>query len=109
MFELYGASQTRFLNYVRTVSVCKDGSKWRFDQSRAPLPGEDSGWYTARLIRERFLEDQLARLLGTFDARPFDEEFYSAPGLLVERRGPALGETYTLEAARSASQTEGGR
>lgn len=104
MFELYGAQRTNFLNYVRTISLCKDGAKWRFDQSGALLPGEDPGWYTARLIRERFLEDQLARLLATFGARPLDEDFYSGPGFLVERQGPAVGDTYTLEAARTASR-----
>jgi hypothetical protein len=83
-FELFGPLATGFLNYVRTVSVIHDGSRWRFDANGTVQDFEDTERYTARRIRDRFTSEQLVRYCAALDLRPFDEDFYRPDGVLVE-------------------------
>ena len=53
-FELHGPLQTDFLNYVRTISVTHDGSKWRFDANGTVQAYEQTERYTARKVRDGF-------------------------------------------------------
>lgn len=88
MFELYGANQTDFLNYIRAISAANDGGRWRFDQAGTPLPGEDARWFAAKQVKQRFKEEHLEALLRTLDIEAFDEHFYGEQGVIIERHGP---------------------
>lgn len=90
IFELYGPNNTDFLNYVRTISVARDGGRWRFDQAGQPLGSEEPSWFAARAVRDRFPLSALAELLSRIGIDAFDESFYIAGGTLIERRGPLL-------------------
>jgi hypothetical protein len=83
-FELFGPLPTDFLNYVRTVSVSHDGSRWRFDANGTVQDFEDAERYAARKIRDRFTSEQLAAYSAAMGLRPFDEDFYRPAGVLVE-------------------------
>lgn len=88
IFEMYSPHPTDFLNYVRTISVANDGGRWRFDQSGASLPEEDSSWYSPRHVKEKFTADQLALLLRRLGHEVFEESFYISGGKHLERHGP---------------------
>jgi hypothetical protein len=83
-FELYGPLRTDFLNYVRTVSVTHDGSKWRFDANGTVQAFEQESQYKARKIRDRFTTDMLASYAAELGLHPFDDSFYTEMGLLIE-------------------------
>jgi len=102
IFELYGPDQTEFLNYVRTISVVKDGSRWRFDQSGTALSAEDPSWYAPRTVADRFRVEHLALLLRRLGADAFDENFYRGDAAVVERHGPTVPgcHEYELDEAR---------
>jgi len=102
-FELFGPLPTSFLNYVRTVSVAHDGSKWRFDATGTVQDFEDTERYTARKIRDRFTSEQLAAYCAAMGLRPFDEGFYRPAGILVEspvRLPPGAAELPLAETQR---------
>lgn len=88
MFEFYGPERTEFLNYLRTISVANDGGRWRMDQSGKPLPCEQTSWFEAKRVKDRFQVEHLASLLRALGIDAFDERYYGADGVLVERQGP---------------------
>lgn len=88
ILELYGAHETEFLNYERTISVVNDGGRWRFDQSGNPLPFEDVEAYGKRRIKDRFTHSMLAQYLAAVvGVPPFDPSVYEEPVLVA--RGDA--------------------
>jgi hypothetical protein len=102
VLEVYGARQTDFLNYVRSIAVVNDGGKWVFSQGGTPFPFEDLKQYKSRNVRQRFTAEHLERYLSELGLSPFDETFYlptaADAAMLVEKKGlapPGLQE-YTL-------------
>jgi hypothetical protein len=85
-FELYGPLQTDFINYVRTISAAHDGDRWRFDADGTVQAFEQTDRYQARRIRDRFTSEMLAAYAAELGLRPFDEDFYSDRGVLIETR-----------------------
>jgi hypothetical protein len=83
-FELFGPVDTEFLNYVRTVSVVFDGSKWRFDATGTVQAFEDVAAYRARRIRDRFTSAMLERYCQALGIDVFDPSFYGPRAVLVE-------------------------
>jgi len=47
---------------------------------------EQEDQYKARRIRDRFTSEMLASYAAELDLRPFDEDFYTNQGLLIESR-----------------------
>jgi hypothetical protein len=88
IFELFGPTQTEFLNYERSISVAYDGGKWRFDVQGKVQPFEEIGRYSARKIAERFTPEMLQRYCNALGIRVFDQDFYGGRGLLVVVRDP---------------------
>lgn len=86
--EMFGPVPTDFLNYVRTVSVVQDGSRWRFDANGIVQDFEDLDAYQRRRIAERFTASMLVEYAAALGLRPFDEDFYPGPSVLV--RNPAV-------------------
>lgn len=90
-FELYGPLATDFLNYVRTISVVRDGPRWRFDASGTVQDFEDEAAYTRRRISDRLTVEMLQRYAEAMGLHPFDPEFLSGPCVLVTNpRSPRL-------------------
>lgn len=87
-FELFGPEQTRFLNYVRTVSAAHDGSRWRFDTWGAVQPFERVEAYRSRRVRDRFTSSMLAAYCEAIGMRPFEASFYLPVGVLFESDVP---------------------
>jgi hypothetical protein len=108
IFELYGFSQTHFLNIKRAVSAAYDGNKWKFSTTGVQQPFEDSNAYKAKAIKDRFTPEMLDSYLKALGIKAFDIEFYNSPEgyYLVEKVGPsALGmESFSLNDARAHYQ-----
>ena len=83
-FQLFGPLQTEFSNYVRSISVTQDGSRWRFDANGTVQDFEDKAAYERRLVRERFTSRTLVDYCAALGLAPFDDAFYTGPITLVE-------------------------
>ena len=81
--ELFGPIKTEFMNYVRTISLIHDGSRWRFDANGTVQSFEDVSAYTQRLVRKRFTEEMLENYCSALGLRPFSLSFYPGPSTLV--------------------------
>jgi len=86
-FEMFGPLQTEFLNYVRTVAVSYDGSRWVFGANGTEQWFEDLDAYKARKIRDRFTTELLERYCKALDLDVFDADAYGPRAVLV--RTPA--------------------
>ena len=87
-FEMFAPIATDFLNYVRTVSVIQDGSRWRFDANGIVQDFEDVEAYKRRTVVDRFSAKMLAEYAAALGLRPFDLAFFPGPSVLV--RNPAI-------------------
>lgn len=88
ILDLFGAEVSNHSNTIRSITMMNDGGKWTFEELGEPLPFEDREVYKARRIRDRFPVELLARYLTQLGLEPFDEQFYRAPAVLVEKHGP---------------------
>jgi hypothetical protein len=102
-FELFGPLMTDFINYVRTISVAHDGTRWRFDAAGTVQDFERPEAYRARTVRDRFTSEMLAEYCLALGVRPFDVDFYG-DGILIESAVeiPPEGEALSLEQAQQA-------
>ncbi len=87
-FELFGPLKTRFLNYVRTVSVAFDGSRWQFNANGTVQDFEEADAYRARRVRDRFTSQMLERYCRALGIEVFDAAFYGPSAALVESAVP---------------------
>jgi len=89
--ERYGARQlqlfapipTDFLNYVRTISVVRDGARWRFDANGLVQDFEREDAYQRRKVTDRFPSELLVEYAVALGLRPFEADFYPGPSVLV--------------------------
>jgi hypothetical protein len=86
--EMFAPMSTDFLNYIRTVSVVRDGDRWRFDANGTVQDFEDVGAYKRRRVAERFTGMMLVEYAAALGLRPFEGEFFPGPSVLV--RSPAV-------------------
>lgn len=82
-FELFGPIATDFLNYVRTVSLVRDGARWRFDANGTVQDFEDVSAYRRPKVAERFTPSLLASYAQALGLDAFDEGFYHGPSALI--------------------------
>ncbi len=87
-FEMFGPIRTDFLNYVRTISVTRDGGRWRFDAAGTVQDFEEVEAYSRTRVAERFTPPMLADYCAAVGLRPFEEDFFPGPSVLV--RNPAV-------------------
>lgn len=85
--EMFAPTATDFLNCVRTISLTRDGSRWRFDANGAVQSFEDTEAYEQRKVVDRFSATMLVEYCAALGLRPFDSDFLSGPCVLV--RNPA--------------------
>ncbi|GAA3565158.1 hypothetical protein GCM10022197_21120 [Microlunatus spumicola] len=81
--ELFAPIATDFLNYVRTVSVVRDQTRWRFDANGTVQDFEDEDAYRRRKVADRFSPELLVAYAAALGLRPFDADFYPGPAVLV--------------------------
>jgi hypothetical protein len=82
-FSMFGPLRTHFLNYVRTTSLVQDGSRLRFDATGTEQIFEETAAYSPRRVTDRFTLPMLARYCAALGLRPFEEDFYPGPSVLV--------------------------
>ena len=82
-FEMFGPVATDFLNYVRTISVVRDGPRWRFDANGTMQDFEDGEAYKRRKVADRLTSSMLSQYAAALGLSPFDVDFYSGPSALV--------------------------
>lgn len=101
-FELFGPLENGFLNYVRTISVVRDGSRWRFDANGTIQDHEDVQAYSRRRIADRFTSEMLRDYASAVGVEPFADDFYSGPSVLVSNPAvvPPGGWSLTISEAR---------
>jgi hypothetical protein len=87
-FELFGPLTTGFLNYVRTVAVTYDGSRWVFNATGTPQAFEEVDAYRARRVRDRFTTDMLDRYCAALGIDLFGEKSYGPESVLIESSAP---------------------
>jgi hypothetical protein len=87
-FEMFGPIGADFLNHVRSVSLVRDGERWRFDANGTVQDFEDVEAYGRRKVADRFTSSMLVDYAGALGLRPFEEEFFPGPSVLV--RNPAV-------------------
>ena len=90
----------------------QSGKRWHFDAGGPELPFEDVEAYSERKLLDRLTPQMLADYSAALGVRPFDEDFYSGPGFMVEESNPRrliaesrgqrpVLERYTLAEART--------
>lgn len=101
-FELFSPLKTDFINYVRTISVTSNGTKWRFDANGLEQAFEEPDAYTKRSIRERFTSEMLERYCQAIGVDVFDPAFYGPRAVLFDsgRVPPPAAHVMTLEQAQ---------
>lgn len=82
-FEMFGPLATDFLNYVRTLSLVRDGARWRFDANGTVQDFEDVEAYKRRRMTERLTPPMLSQYASALGLAPFDAGFYTGPSALV--------------------------
>lgn len=82
-FELFSPIPTDFLNYTRTISLIRNGARWRFDATGTVQTFEEVDAYRRRIIAQRFTPDMLQRYAEALDLQPWDPDFYAGPATLI--------------------------
>lgn len=104
--QMFAPTATDFLNYVRTISVIRDGSRWRFDANGAVQDFEDVEAYRRRRVADRFTPTMLADYAAALGLKPFDPDFFTGPCVLV--RNPATPSEGALVLSLRDLQTTAG-
>lgn len=102
-FEMFGPLPTEFLNYVRTVSVTKDGSRWRFDATGTVQWFEETAAYESRRVADRFTTAMLERYCQALGFEVFDGDAYGPDAMLIESpvAPPPGGHVMSFDEARA--------
>ncbi len=87
-FELFGDERTDFLNYVRTISLTHDGTRWRFDLWGEAQPFEESEKYRSRRLADRFTGEMLERYCRALGIEPFTAVAYGPRATIVHTALP---------------------
>ena len=67
----------------RSIAVIQDGSHWEFDAHGPMQDFEEPEAYSARRVRDRFTPDMLLRYCAALGLRPWDDDFYPGPCVLL--------------------------
>ncbi|MDP3276794.1 MAG: hypothetical protein Q8Q09_16460 [Deltaproteobacteria bacterium] len=70
---------------VRTVFTVREAKRWRFGQSGQALAHEPTERYALPSVRARFDRGVLAACVGPLGVRPWDDAFFGARAVVVER------------------------
>ncbi len=92
--EMYGPSETHFLNFLRSIQLSNQGNnsaKWEFCETGEPLVFEKTDQYHNRKVKDRFTFELLKYYLEQLGIFAFDEKFYlsASSAVLIEKIGHA--------------------
>jgi hypothetical protein len=87
-FEMFGPTETEVLNYVRTIYVTFDGSRWEFGANGREQPFEELLAYKARRVRDRFTSEMLERYCQALGLDVFNPGTYGPESVLIESEVP---------------------
>ncbi len=104
--QMFAPTATEFLNYVRSVSVVRYEARWRFDANGEVQEFEDPEAYKRRRISERFTTSMLVEYAAALGLKPFDDDFYPGPSVLVRDPAPSRPGLLVLS-LREAQEREG--
>ena len=82
-WQLFGPHGGPFLNYIRTIALVYDGTRWEFVAAGNPQPFERLERYESKRMSDRFspqLIDEYSRAVGV---TPFDASTYGPETLLI--------------------------
>lgn len=102
-FQLFGPLATDFINYVRTVYVAFDGSKWEFGANGVEQAFEEPSRYKARRVRDRFTSDMLERYCQALGIDVFNVDAYGPDAVLIESGDP-VPPTATVKSLAAVQQ-----
>ena len=89
----------------RAIAAARDGGRWVFHATGAPLPGEDPAWFRARRISDRFTSAHLGAVLAALGAPPVTDATLAPQGqtraVMLSRPAHADAPLYTLDEATS--------
>ena len=95
-FEMFGPSETAFLNYERTIAVAHDGGKWVFIASGTEQWFEETSAYQARRVRDRFTSDMLERYCQALELDIFNAAAYGPRAILVRSHADLPADAYVM-------------
>jgi hypothetical protein len=98
-FIMFGPEGNHFLNYERSISVARDGSKWRFDANGPVQPFENVEAYGARRVADRLTSSMLVAYASAMGLAPFDEGFYAGRATMIVN--PSISPSPTLSYAQA--------
>lgn len=75
-FQMFGALSTDFLNYVRVVSLVRDGSHYHFTLTGTTQEFEQFDAYESRRVADRFTPKMLVSYCSALGLKPWDDSFY---------------------------------
>jgi hypothetical protein len=98
-FEMFGPLRTDFLNYVRTIEMTFDGSRWVFGADGTEQWFEETDAYKARRVRDRFTSEMLESYCKALDLDVFDPGSYGPQSVLIRSDVPVPtgGQVMSLE------------
>jgi hypothetical protein len=108
-FQMFGPLKTHFLNYVRTVAVAFDGSRWVFSASGTEQWFEETEAYRARRVRDRFTSEMLGRYCKALDLDVFNADAYGPRSILLESGVKMPADTTILPLTGSSPKTRQAR
>ena len=104
-FELFGPSDTGFLNYERSIAATNDGGKWIFVASGREQPFEEPEKYKSKKVSDRFTPDMLERYAKALGIDLFEPQFYGPNGYVVAKNGIVPRARMTLDEVRGAARS----
>lgn len=75
-FGLFSPISTDFLNCIRTLSLVRDGERWRFDAIGTTQDFEHVDAYKRGRITDRFTSEIFVEYAAALGLNPFDESFF---------------------------------
>lgn len=83
-FQMFGPLKTHFINYVRTIAVAFDGSRWVFSANGTEQWFEKTEAYHSRRVRDRLTSEMLGCYCKALDLDVFNADAYGPRSILVE-------------------------
>ncbi len=105
--ELYGPTNTNWLNLVWCVSAVNDGGRWKWYRNGPEQTFEETAAYSQRRIKDRFTPEMLRRYCAAIQV-PLDASEYGADAMLDAPQDVASTQRQeTLREARARYGLEG--
>lgn len=103
--EIFAPIATDFINYTRTISVVRNGTRWRFDANGMVQDFEDTTAYQRRKITDRFTPEMLHDYAAALDLHPWDLDFYPGPSILITNPAVPPLKDWVLTIAKTQQRT----